>query len=331
MCPNIFLIWRFENCLFPKPFHNPSPRSLLILTQHLLIRLIPSLMPSKNPSVVPSLIPSQNLRVVHDIVQSNMSMIILKWNISTILLDYLIHFHYLLITKQSIYWIILLIFLLLIFLIIFSIVSIALNPCCWILSTSKEHLYRQLTYFLGIKKIVILATKTGSVKSQEFKLIYQSLLQISLVSLKTLSFLVMILMSLVMICQQKWIFSTLVQCMIIDLMIQMFSQTMQSILIKIKITTIVRSQFDSGTDSTVTNLLICLHDYKQYNAKFKCPVKLTGAVGRLQRIFILLEKTSYICLPYNFQISCSLLFLFTSSFCYSYQSSRYSQDLQRLA
>ena len=43
--------------------------------------------------------------------------------------------------------------------------------------------------------------------------------------------------------------------------------------------TVVCGQFDSGADATVANLLIYLHDYKQYNTKFKCPVKLTGAIG----------------------------------------------------
>ena len=33
--------------------------------------------------------------------------------------------------------------------------------------------------------------------------------------------------------------------------------------------TAVRGQFDSGADATVINLLIYLHNYKQYNAKFK--------------------------------------------------------------
>ena len=41
----------------------------------------------------------------------------------------------------------------------------------------------------------------------------------------------------------------------------------------------VRAQFDSGADATVTNLRVYLHDYKPYNRKFKCPVRLTGAVG----------------------------------------------------
>ena len=43
--------------------------------------------------------------------------------------------------------------------------------------------------------------------------------------------------------------------------------------------TAIRGQFDSGADDTVTNLLIYLHDYRPYTTKFKCPVKLTGAVG----------------------------------------------------
>ena len=33
-----------------------------------------------------------------------------------------------------------------------------------------------------------------------------------------------------------------------------------------------RAQFDSGADTTVTNLPVYLHDYKPYNRKFKCPV-----------------------------------------------------------
>ena len=43
--------------------------------------------------------------------------------------------------------------------------------------------------------------------------------------------------------------------------------------------TAIRSQFDSGADATVTNLLIYLHAYQPYTPKFKCPVKLTGTVG----------------------------------------------------
>ena len=43
--------------------------------------------------------------------------------------------------------------------------------------------------------------------------------------------------------------------------------------------TAVSGQFDSGAVAKVTNLLIYLHDYKQYNTKFKCLVKLTGTVG----------------------------------------------------
>ena len=43
-------------------------------------------------------------------------------------------------------------------------------------------------------------------------------------------------------------------------------------------TTVCR-QFDSNADAIVANLLGFLHDYNQYNSKFKCPVKLTGAVG----------------------------------------------------
>ena len=41
----------------------------------------------------------------------------------------------------------------------------------------------------------------------------------------------------------------------------------------------VRAQFDSGADATLTNLLVYLHDYKPYNRKFKCPVRLTGTIG----------------------------------------------------
>ena len=43
--------------------------------------------------------------------------------------------------------------------------------------------------------------------------------------------------------------------------------------------TAIRGQFDSGADATVTNLLIYLHSYRPYTRKFKCPVRLTGAVG----------------------------------------------------
>ena len=40
----------------------------------------------------------------------------------------------------------------------------------------------------------------------------------------------------------------------------------------------VRGQLDNGTDATVTNLLIYLHNYKPYDRQFKCPGRLTGAV-----------------------------------------------------
>ena len=40
----------------------------------------------------------------------------------------------------------------------------------------------------------------------------------------------------------------------------------------------VRGYFDNGADTTVTNLLVYLHNYKPYNHKFKYPVRLTGAV-----------------------------------------------------
>ena len=43
--------------------------------------------------------------------------------------------------------------------------------------------------------------------------------------------------------------------------------------------TAIHGQFDSSADATVTNLLIYLHSYRPYTQKFKCPVKLTGAVG----------------------------------------------------
>ena len=43
--------------------------------------------------------------------------------------------------------------------------------------------------------------------------------------------------------------------------------------------TTIHGQFYSGADATVTNLLIYLHVYKQYDATSKCPVKLTCAVG----------------------------------------------------
>ena len=43
--------------------------------------------------------------------------------------------------------------------------------------------------------------------------------------------------------------------------------------------TAICGQFDSGVDTTVTNLMIYLHNYQQYNTDFKCPIKLTSAVG----------------------------------------------------
>ena len=42
----------------------------------------------------------------------------------------------------------------------------------------------------------------------------------------------------------------------------------------------MQGQFDNGTDATVTNLLVYLHDYKAYDRQFiKYPVKFTSAVG----------------------------------------------------
>ena len=38
----------------------------------------------------------------------------------------------------------------------------------------------------------------------------------------------------------------------------------------------VCGQFDNSADTTVTNLLIYLHNYKPCNCQFKCPVWLTG-------------------------------------------------------
>ena len=43
--------------------------------------------------------------------------------------------------------------------------------------------------------------------------------------------------------------------------------------------TAIRGQFDSGANATVTNLLMYLHNYQTYTTKFKCPIKLTSAVG----------------------------------------------------
>ena len=64
--------------------------------------------------------------------------------------------------------------------------------------------------------------------------------------------------------------------------------------------TAIRGQFDSGADATVTNLLTYLHSYRPYTRKFKCPVRLTGAVGS-DDIYPLGEgflsaKDSFICL-----------------------------------
>ena len=43
--------------------------------------------------------------------------------------------------------------------------------------------------------------------------------------------------------------------------------------------TAIRGQFDSGADATVTNLLTYLHNYRPYTRRFKCHVRLTGAIG----------------------------------------------------
>ena len=41
----------------------------------------------------------------------------------------------------------------------------------------------------------------------------------------------------------------------------------------------VCGQFDNGADTTVTNLLVYLHNSKPYDRKFKCPVQLTSTIG----------------------------------------------------
>ena len=56
------------------------------------------------------------------------------------------------------------------------------------------------------------------------------------------------------------------------------------ILIAVKVVAVyngneVHGKFDNGADATVGNFLAYLHDYKPYDRKFKCPVKLTGDVG----------------------------------------------------
>ena len=94
--------------------------------------------------------------------------------------------------------------------------------------------------------------------------------------------------------------------------------------------TAVCGQFNSSTDAIVTNLLVYLHDYKQYNVKSKCPVNLTGAVGT-KDIHPLGQGFLIFSCSYTFRISCCSLFLFTSSFRYSCEPSRFRQDLQRLA
>ena len=43
--------------------------------------------------------------------------------------------------------------------------------------------------------------------------------------------------------------------------------------------TAIRGHFDSGADATITNLLMYLRNYRTYTTRFKCPVRLTGAVG----------------------------------------------------
>ena len=43
--------------------------------------------------------------------------------------------------------------------------------------------------------------------------------------------------------------------------------------------TTIRGRFDSGADTTVTNLLVYLHNYRPYSGLFKFPIRLTGAIG----------------------------------------------------
>ena len=45
--------------------------------------------------------------------------------------------------------------------------------------------------------------------------------------------------------------------------------------------TAIRGQFDSGANTTVTNFLIYLHNYRPYANTYKCPVKLTGTVSTI--------------------------------------------------
>ena len=48
-------------------------------------------------------------------------------------------------------------------------------------------------------------------------------------------------------------------------------------------------QFEHGANATVTNFLVDLCEYKAYDHKFKCPVKLTGAIGFKLKIYPLGE------------------------------------------
>ena len=155
---HLFPVRRFKSYPFPRPTQNPSPLLLLILIQHLLPRRLISLLPSQDPSVVPSLMPSQKPSVDHDIVPSNTNMIRLAMIISSLPFTYLIHYHFLPITRLPICWTVLLIFLVLIILVL-------LNLFCCVPSPSNPLSCRQLMFCLGTPTMttLFLYMKTGSV------------------------------------------------------------------------------------------------------------------------------------------------------------------------
>ena len=132
--------------------------------------------------------------------------------------------------------------------------------------------------------MMILGTKTGSVESKEFKLIHQNvrLIYILILFWKTKSLKTVITSDDIDV--PGYDLPTKVDLLDTGAMYDYWSRnpdviTVNAIKIDKDNPTTVHGQFDSGADATIINLLIHLYDYRQYNTKSKCPVKLTSAVG----------------------------------------------------
>ena len=138
-------------------------------------------------------------------------------------------------------------------------------------------------YFLGIQTMMILATKTGIVKSKEFKLTHPNISDIYPGPILKNTVFEDPIFASDDIDVPGYDKPTKVNLLGTGTMYDYWSDdrdvlTVNAIKFDKNDPTAIRGQFDSGAGVTVTNLLIYLHNYKHYNAKFKYPVKLTGAV-----------------------------------------------------